>query len=876
MEGEIYCENCKGKFDENDRIPMTLPCSHPICSNCLSSFKPGDKLTCPKCGLDLSKVNLKELKPHQMILSLIRNQLNSQLNSVNSEEQSESGQYEEQSENNSEANANEMNNTSQYNNCNIQNINNPIEYCVKHKEKEIEFFCQTCTTVVCSLCIFETHNGHHLTLLEDMSTIIKNNVKDFGKILKNLEKVNEDNQTNAESKLDDVDKQKQTQITMVTKSFDEILKKIEEKKTSIIEEFNNKYFHEIKRFKKIQTCLQSNQGQIERIAHINEELTKNFEKFSDAKILKKIDEFTSFLHKSAMDIKRLYKTEISLKAELIIDPAMKPIPINISELIHLLEKIDPKTICYPIDDSSLEETDTSNNNGISKQYVRPINLERPSFDNEINNYINRIGPGDSSNQNSEDEIPNKIGEYSLNRSKGGKFYKIPKQKNSKYYLKTREKHLNSHHSHQAGLNKSNNNFDSTLTPGGIGGKVNYRNNSAHHRYMSTQGNNDFTNNSITQMQQYVQRASNHINNIFPSDMNQINSNGQFKMKHRIPSAGNAGERNSTVSLPKIAKSNSFSSQEDPGEPAIYCFGEADYCLKYYINKGEWDIVKFTNEDSRLLGSVRYSSVTSIPGQKLILTGGCKTSNDEPTNIVIEASANNVNKVKILKQMIMKRYGHSSVFINNVLFVVGGYEHIDRTQTSMLSTLKTCEKFDIGKNRWEIIAPLNHPRAFFGNVIYKNSLFVFGGVYNNQLLSSIEKYDTYTNVWITYHIKLPEKLAKMGIINYNKDIIIILGGVNEDYEIVSSVKQGRLDTKSSNNWFKAPDMICPRGVSNSAFLFGDNIIVLGGSVEGVCERFDFATKKWEMIESYYKVIKEKKIEKIIKNFSCVLNYYVSPS
>ena len=124
MEGEIYCENCKGKFDENDRIPMTLPCSHPICSNCLSSFKPGDKLTCPKCGLDLSKVNLKELKLHQMILSLIRNQLNSQLNSVNSEEQSESGQYEEQSENNSEANANEMNNTSQYNNYNIQNMEN--------------------------------------------------------------------------------------------------------------------------------------------------------------------------------------------------------------------------------------------------------------------------------------------------------------------------------------------------------------------------------------------------------------------------------------------------------------------------------------------------------------------------------------------------------------------------------------------------------------------------------------------------------------------------------------------------------------------------------------------------------------------------------
>ena len=381
MEGEICCENCKGKFDELDHVPMTLPCSHPICSNCLANFKPGDKFQCPKCGLDLSKVNLKELKPHQMILSLIRN-LSSE---IASEEQSGTEQYEQSEGGSEEQDDNESN--SQENNNNNQKTNKQIEYCEKHKEKEIEFFCQTCTTAVCSLCIFETHNGHHLTLLEDMSTIIKNNVKDFGKILKNLEKVNEDNQTNAESKLDDVDKQKETQINMVSKSFDEIIKKLEEKKASLIDEFNNKYFHEIKRFKKIQTCLQSNQNQIERIAHINEELTKNFEKFSDAKILKKIDEFTSFLHKSAMDIKRLYKTEISLKAELIIDPAMKPIPINISELIHLLEKIDPKTICYPMDDSSLEETDTSNNNGINKNY-----LSRPSFDNEINNYINRIGP----------------------------------------------------------------------------------------------------------------------------------------------------------------------------------------------------------------------------------------------------------------------------------------------------------------------------------------------------------------------------------------------------------------------------------------------------------------------------------------------------
>ena len=839
MEGEICCENCKGKFDELDHVPMTLPCSHPICSNCLANFKPGDKFQCPKCGLDLSKVNLKELKPHQMILSLIRN-LSSE---IASEEQSGTEQYEQSEGGSEEQDDNESN--SQENNNNNQKTNKQIEYCEKHKEKEIEFFCQTCTTAVCSLCIFETHNGHHLTLLEDMSTIIKNNVKDFGKILKNLEKVNEDNQTNAESKLDDVDKQKETQINMVSKSFDEIIKKLEEKKASLIDEFNNKYFHEIKRFKKIQTCLQSNQNQIERIAHINEELTKNFEKFSDAKILKKIDEFTSFLHKSAMDIKRLYKTEISLKAELIIDPAMKPIPINISELIHLLEKIDPKTICYPMDDSSLEETDTSNNNGINKNY-----LSRPSFDNEINNYINRIGPGDTSNSMSDND----------NKKEDKSRYRIPMQKNSRYMINTRERNINS--SHQI----NNKSFVS-----GNSYKSKYKNNSAHHRYYNSQGRSLLgkeNSNSVSQIRQYVQTANDHINSILPP--NGIGQNPQFKMKHRIPSAGNINT--SSVSLPKIKTNHSSSSIDESNEPAIYCFGEADYCMKYYLNTGQWDVVPYTNEDSRLLGSVRYAAVTVIPGRKIMMTGGCKTSNDEPTNIVIEIKANNINKVAMLKTMIMKRYGHSSVFINGVLFVIGGYEHIDRQQTSMLSTLKTCEKYDTRKNKWEIIASLNHPRAFFGTIIYKTNLFVFGGVYNNQLLSSIEKYDTYTNVWITYHIKLPEKLAKMGIVNYNKDIIIILGGVNEDYEIVSSVRQGRMDTKGSNIWYKAPDMICPRGVSSSAFLWGGNIIVLGGSVEGVCERFDFATKKWEMLESYYSVLKEKKIDNVMKTFSCVINYY----
>ena len=841
------CDNCKNPFDESEHMPMTLPCSHPLCSSCVKKIKPGEKIFCQQCGLDLSTVNLKELKPHQMILSLIHSNSNQSESIYNSQEEGEN-------EYTNEELTDENNLGDNYNN----NLNQ-IEYCSKHKEKEIEFFCQTCTTAVCSKCIFETHNGHHLTLLEDMSTIIKNNVKDFGKILKNLEKVNEDNQSSSENKIDEVEKQKLNQITIVTKSFEEIIKKIEEKKNSIIEEFNNKYFHEIKRFKKIQTCLQNDQGQIERIAHINDELTKNLENFSDAKILKKIEEFTSFLHKSAMDIKRLYKTEISLKAELTIDPSMKPTPINTTDLLHLLEKIDPKNICYYFDESeSLDETDDSNSkknlkyNGgnVNEKNINRNNVDfNHEFDNEINNYIKRIQPSNFSADSS-----SKSENYSSDGNLSEAKYKIPKRKGKKLKIKSKD--------------NSNKKRNSSA--------YYYRNSSANHR-----SSNDY---NLDRRFQYSQNSDYPIINNKNYDYLNLNSQNnidknQYKIRNKIPSAGsrrnsflNNNKSNPEYILPKI---NQFP-QEDMNDISIYCFGEANYCLKYKLKESKWEIIYYTNDISRLLGTFRYSSICTIPGQKMILTGGCKSFNNEPSNMVFEINSNNINEVNTLKNMQMRRYGHFTIYFNNYFYSIGGYEHIDR-KDEMYSTLKNCERFDIRKNKWETISNLNHPRAFFGCVIYKGSIFVFGGVYNDQLLSSIEKYDIYSDIWTTYPIKLPEKLSKMGIINYNNQVIFILGGVNEFYQNSSCVFQGKLSSKKDgrNIWYKGNDMICPRATYNSAFCWEKNIFVFGGSVEGVCEKFDFNIKKWSIFDSYFTAIKSYKVDNVIKNFCCTLNYYVVP-
>lgn len=35
--------------------------------------------------------------------------------------------------------------------------------CMVHKHKELEFFCRTCSKLVCSNCMFYEHNGHALS-----------------------------------------------------------------------------------------------------------------------------------------------------------------------------------------------------------------------------------------------------------------------------------------------------------------------------------------------------------------------------------------------------------------------------------------------------------------------------------------------------------------------------------------------------------------------------------------------------------------------------------------------------------------------------------------------------------------------------------------
>jgi len=97
-------------------------------------------------------------------------------------------------------------------------------------------------------------------------------------------------------------------------------------------------------------------------------------------------------------------------------------------------------------------------------------------------------------------------------------------------------------------------------------------------------------------------------------------------------------------------------------------------------------------------------------------------------------------------MIFARSSHGIAYLNNKIYVVGGYEdkHIMTNR---------CERFNLGTMKWERVGSMNHPAAsislcsFNGRYLYK-----FGGIgegveTDGGVLSSyIEKYDMQEDVW----------------------------------------------------------------------------------------------------------------------------------
>ena len=109
-----------------------------------------------------------------------------------------------------------------------------------------------------------------------------------------------------------------------------------------------------------------------------------------------------------------------------------------------------------------------------------------------------------------------------------------------------------------------------------------------------------------------------------------------------------------------------------------------------------------------------------------------------------------------------RYGHATVFVNQLVLALGGFDHRDE-EIYPPHSLKACEKYSIKENEWTQIAPMHQERAYFSDCRVKDEfIYVFGGFYNYETTNTIEFYNLMLDKWTNLSVNMPLKLGKYGL------------------------------------------------------------------------------------------------------------------
>jgi N-acetylneuraminic acid mutarotase len=80
-------------------------------------------------------------------------------------------------------------------------------------------------------------------------------------------------------------------------------------------------------------------------------------------------------------------------------------------------------------------------------------------------------------------------------------------------------------------------------------------------------------------------------------------------------------------------------------------------------------------------------------------------------------------------MKLPRYGHTSQYLNGLLYAIGGFTHKD-LPNEMPVTQSSCERYSVIDNSWSIVGNMNEPRAFATSIQLDNQyIYVFGGMHD---------------------------------------------------------------------------------------------------------------------------------------------------
>lgn len=117
----------------------------------------------------------------------------------------------------------------------------------------------------------------------------------------------------------------------------------------------------------------------------------------------------------------------------------------------------------------------------------------------------------------------------------------------------------------------------------------------------------------------------------------------------------------------------------------------------------------------------------------------------------------------MADMLTAREAHSVVYNNGFVYVLGGKPD-----------LSLCERYNCSTRVWNFIGTMHYPRWDSSAVVYKQFIFVIGGV-PAPAGTKIERYNTELDMWNIIPVQLPKPLSRVPVFVAPRDRIAILGG-----------------------------------------------------------------------------------------------------
>lgn len=111
--------------------------------------------------------------------------------------------------------------------------------CSKHKDKLIEYFCKDCLQPVCSKCMFENHNGHHLVTMEECNTMLTEELDSLGKRLHVVKSNNGKQMRIVEELQNEIEIRRKKQQSNINDGFDQIMLRLQEKRAVLLTRFDS-------------------------------------------------------------------------------------------------------------------------------------------------------------------------------------------------------------------------------------------------------------------------------------------------------------------------------------------------------------------------------------------------------------------------------------------------------------------------------------------------------------------------------------------------------------------------------------------------------------------------------------------------------------